>query len=191
MEVEVNGIRKSTKDMTVSYSELVAEAAAEYEESLPKDEVNNSSDKDEELTPEEQEKLEEDKEAAAPVTDSITSLGEITLDSKDAILEAKEAFEELSYDQQQLVENIEELEDAIKAYNELVEEYNEDIEDEDDKLELIEEHHVKNKVEGFIEDIKDNKAMTAVTVVAGTALGGLLLYGIYKLISKFVKWLKR
>lgn len=191
MEVEVNGIRKSTKDMTVSYSELVAEAAAEYEESLPKDEANNPSDKDEELTPEEQEKLEEDKETAAPVTDSITSLGEITLDSKDAILEAKEAFEALTYDQQQLVENVEELQDAIKAYNELVEEHNKDIEDEDDKLELIEELHVKNKVEGFIEDIKEDKAMTAVTVLAGTALGGLLLYGIYKLISKFVRWVKR
>ena len=47
------------------------------------------------------------------------------------------------------------------------------------------------EAEGFIEDIKDNKAMNAVTVVAGTALGGLLLYGIYKLISKFAKWLKR
>ena len=33
--------------------------------------------------------------------------------------------------------------------------------------------------------------MTAVTVVGGTILGGALLYGIYKLISKFFKWLKR
>lgn len=180
-EIEVNykGEVVSTKDLSTSARSLLEKA------------MNPEEDEEDKLTPEEQEKLEEDKEAAAPVTDYITSLGEITLDSKDAILEAKEAFEELSYDQQQLVENIEELEDAIKAYNELVEEYNEDIEDEEDKLELIEKLHIKNKVEGFIEDIKDNKAMTAVTVVGGTILGGALLYGIYKLISKFFKWLKR
>ena len=82
-------------------------------------------------------------------------------------------------------------EKAIEDYNELVKDYNKDIEDEEQYLELIEELHIKNKVEGFIEDIKDNKAMTAVTVLAGTAFGGLLLYGIYKFISKFFKWLKR
>lgn len=184
VEVEIDGVKRSTTDMTVSYSSMVEEIMNEINPSTG--EENN-----EELSPEEQEKLQQDKEAAAPVIDSITSLGEISLESKDSIIEAKEAFEKLTYDQQQLVENVEELENAIKSYNELVNEYNEDIEDEEDKLELIENLHIKNKVEGFIEDIKDNKAMTAVTVVVGTTLGGLLLYGIYKLISKFAKWVKR
>ena len=178
IEVNYDGKVVSSKDLSTSYRSLLKEAMEEDK-------------KDDTLSPEEQEKLEEDKEAAFPVQDSISNLTNITLESKDAILEAKEAFEALTYDQQQLVENVEDLEKAIEDYNELVKDYNKDIEDEEQYLELIEELHIKNKVEGFIEDIKDNKAMTAVTVLAGTAFGGLLLYGIYKFISKFFKWLKR
>ena len=120
-----------------------------------------------------------------------SSLYDKGLESKDAIIEAKEAFETLTYDQQQLVENADDLKKAIEEYNKLVVEYNKDIEDEEQHLDLIEELHVKNRVEGFIEDIKDDKAMTAVTVLVGTVFGGFLIYGLYKLISKFARWVRR
>ena len=184
MEVEVNGVRKSTTDMTVSYSELVQEALNSTGEEIG--DVNQD-----EMTEEEREKLARDQEAADPVIASISEIGEVTLESKDAINEVKAAYEELTYDQQQLVTNKEDLVNAITTYNELVAEFNENLEEGQEALQTIADLKDKTKVDDFFEGIKESKALIAVTVLLGTALGGFLIYGLYKLISKFVKWVKR
>ena len=184
MEVEVNGVRKSTTDMTVSYSELVQEALNSTGEEIG--DVNQD-----EMTEEEREKLARDQEAADPVIASISEIGEVTLESKDAINEVKAAYEELTYDQQQLVTNKEDLVNAITTYNELVAEFNENLEEGQEELQTIADLKDKTKVDDFFEGIKESKALIAVTVLLGTALGGFLIYGLYKLISKFVKWVKR
>ena len=183
MEVEVNGVRKSTTDMTVSYSELVQEALNAKPE--------NGDVTQDGMTEEEKEKLARDQEAADPVIASISEIGEVTLESKETIEEVKAAYEELTYDQQQLVTNKEDLVNAITTYNELVAEFNENLEEGQEALQTIADLKDKTKVNDFFESIKENKAMTAVTVLLGTALGGFLIYGLYKLISKFVKWVKR
>ena len=184
MEVEVNGVRKSTTDMNVSYSELVQEALNSTGEEIG--DVNQD-----EMTEEEREKLARDQEAADPVIASISEIGEVTLESKDVINEVKAAYEELTYDQQQLVTNKEDLVNAITTYNELVAEFNENLEEGQEALQTIADLKDKTKVDDFFEGIKESKALTAVTVLLGTALGGFLIYGLYKLISKFVKWVKR
>ena len=121
----------------------------------------------------------------------IDTIGEVTLDSRDVIVNTKAAYDELTYDQQQLVENKETLKEAVVAFNELVNEYNENLEEDEEKLELIEEINDKTKFDDFLDSIKNNKALTAITVILGTVLGGFLIYGLYKLISKFIKWVKR
>ena len=143
------------------------------------------------MTEEEKEKLARDQEAADPVIASISEIGEVTLESKETIEEVKAAYEELTYDQQQLVTNKEDLVNAITTYNELVAEFNENLEEGQEALQTIADLKDKTKVNDFFESIKENKVMTAVTVLLGTALGGFLIYGLYKLISKFVKWVKR
>lgn len=185
MEVEVNGVRKSTKDMTVSYSELVAEAAEEAEK------ASNGELSEDEMTEEEKQKLAEDKAAADEVIALIDTIGEVTLDSRDVIVNTKAAYDKLTYDQQQLVENKETLKEAVIAFNELVNEYNENLEEDEEKLELIEEINDKTKFDDFLDSIQDNKVLTAVTVILGTVLGGFLIYGLYKLISMLIKWVRR
>lgn len=187
MEVEVNGVRKSTQDMSVSYSDLVAEAAEEAEK------VSNNENEvsEDEMTEEEKEKLAQDQAAADEVVALIDTIGEVTLDSRDVIVNTKAAYDELTYDQQQLVENKETLKEAVVAFNELVNEYNENLEEGEEQLELIEEINDKTKFDDFLESVKENKVLTAITVVLGTVLGGFLIYGIYKLISKLIKWVKR
>ena len=52
----------------------------------------------------------------------IDAIGEVTLESGDAIAKAEEAFNELSEDDQDACKNADELEDAREAFDKLVEE---------------------------------------------------------------------
>lgn len=64
-------------------------------------------------------KMVEDKAAAKKVDDMIDSIGEITLDSLDAINAAKEAYEALTDDQKAYVEGLEKLQAAMDKYDAL------------------------------------------------------------------------
>ena len=67
----------------------------------------------------EEEKLAEDKTAAAAVDEKIAAIGEVTIGSKTAIDEARTAYDALTADQQALVSKLSDLEAAEAAYEEL------------------------------------------------------------------------
>ena len=67
----------------------------------------------------EEEKLAEDKTAAAAVDEKIAAIGEVTIGSKIAIDEARTAYDALTADQQALVSKLSDLEAAEAAYEEL------------------------------------------------------------------------
>ena len=77
--------------------------------------------------------------------------------------------------------------EAIKAYNELI---------KDDKdLKPIENIKMKTvigeKFDSFIDQVKENKTLTIVTSILGAVTGLLIIYLLYKLIRKFVRWVRR
>lgn len=167
LEIEIDGERNSTMDMNVSYHDLVEQTInSSIEEIASQQEVNK-------------------------VIALINSLGEITLETKDKINEAKIAYDNLTYNQQKLITNKETLSEAITSYNTLVEEYNKTITNEEEKLETIEQLKDKTKIDQMVETIKSNKLYTALTFTLGSLLGISFIYLLYKMISKFIKWLKR
>ncbi len=71
----------------------------------------------------------EDKAAADKAIDAIRAVGEVTLDSRQAIEAAQNAYGELTEKQKSMVSGSdrETLENAVKRYNELVDKYNADV----------------------------------------------------------------
>ena len=167
LEIEIDGKRNSTMDINVSYHDLVEQTInSSIEEITSQQEINK-------------------------VIALINSLGEITLETKDKINEAKIAYDNLTYHQQKLITNKETLSEAITSYNALVEEYNKTITNEEEKLETIEQLKDKTKIDQMVETIKSNKLYTALTFTIGSLLGISFIYLLYKMISKFIKWIKR
>lgn len=66
-----------------------------------------------------EEAQQENQKAAADVMEKIAAIGEVTLESKDAIAEARNAYDALTEEQKALVTNYEALEKAEKNYTEL------------------------------------------------------------------------
>lgn len=188
--VDYKGVEKSTTELGEnSYSTVLAEAKAAYRAantpSTPGSNTGSESEKEETKTPSEEEI--ERKEHAEAVMTLIDSIGEVSIDSREAIIEAKEAFDALTAKEQKLVENIDDLKAAIKAYNELI---------KDDKdLKPIENIKMKTvigeKFDSFIDQVKENKTLTIVTSILGAVTGLLIIYLLYKLIRKFVRWVRR
>lgn len=168
IEVEVDGNKVSTTDLSTSYADLVKQAKAANSETSQ--------------TPDDKEKEEEtnvNQEAADEVIALIEALGDITIESKEAILEAKESFESLTYEQQKLVTNKEDLIKAIKDYNKLIE--------DDEEAEPIEALKEKTLFSSFLEDVKENKVTKTILIVTGTILLVLIIYGLYRLFKKIFK----
>mgnify|MGYP003292726720 CR=1 FL=1 len=167
LTVDYKGIKKSTTTIEEgSYEKLLKEAKSEYE-NAQRDSIS--------------------KEKVDQVIAYIDAIGEVNKDSKESIIKAKDAYEALTATQQKSVTNTEKLKEAIKKYNEAI---------KDDKdLEPIKQLGTKSEVienaTNLIDKIKENKTLTVVTSIIGAVTGLLLIYLLYKLIRKFVRWVRR
>ena len=50
---------------------------------------------------------------------------------------------------------------------------------------------IGEKFDSFIDQVKENKTLTIVTSILGAVTGLLIIYLLYKLIRKFVRWVRR
>ena len=167
LTVDYKGIKKSTTMIEEgSYEKLLKEAKSEYE-NAQKDSIS--------------------KEKVDQVIAYIDAIGEVNKDSKESIIKAKDAYEALTATQQKSVTNTEKLKEAINKYNEAIK--------DDKELEPIKQLGTKSEVietaTNLIDKIKENKTLTIVTSILGAVTGLLIIYLLYKLIRKFVRWVRR
>ncbi len=101
-EAAYGALSDAEKELVSNYT-VLTDARAEY------DRLSALADKEE-----------KDKAAAKVVDDMIADLGEITIDSKDAIEQAEAAYEGLSEDQKAYIQNLGILEEARLTYDALV-----------------------------------------------------------------------